>query len=423
MFLSSLFTTVLKHFIEGPPVKSWDLKFHLAASMIKNNSSFWNLPIEEVQIQSFEFKVPSNIIIKEVTLNELYRQKSKSHLEKVLKQYEDVLDDKWKETKDIMSGEWVYLKEGEESRNNEMDKVVFHIHGGGYCLGSAKMARFFTSKYAELVKARVFSTNYRLAPQNQFPASLCDTVAAYLYLIDPEPDAGFKPINPKKIVIAGESAGGGLALATLLFLRDLGLPLPGGAILLSPWVDLTHSMPSFWDTEIINADLIRDTFNIRPSSSLADEFFANAKALSDKIAQKKPAIVGHPSFTEVSRFQLYCANEALAIPYISPMLAESLGNLPPILCMFPFSKSSQVAFEHCGEFIKRVTSIEDNNTSMIDLLKEGVVSPSVSISPSFIAMRVSINGEIKELNEPDRNCLKWDKIGIVPKETTRMKKL
>ncbi|RIB07389.1 Alpha/Beta hydrolase protein [Gigaspora rosea] len=479
MFLSSLFTTVLKHFIEGPPVKSWDLKFHLAASMIKNNSSFWNLPIEEVQIQSFEFKVPSNIIIKEVTLNELYRQKSKSHLEKVLKQYEDVLDDKWKETKDIMSGEWVYLKEGEESRNNEMDKVVFHIHGGGYCLGSAKMARFFTSKYAELVKARVFSTNYRLAPQNQFPASLCDTVAAYLYLIDPEPDAGFKPINPKKIVIAGESAGGGLALATLLFLRDLGLPLPGGAILL---VDLTHSMPSFWDTEIINADLIRDTFNIRPSSSLADEFFANAKALSDKIAQKKPAIVGHPSFTEVSRFQLYCANEALAIPYISPMLAESLGNLPPILCqvggferlrdeaillsnkaaypqeyqlpsystknfekspfkkptkvileiyddmphvwqMFPFSKSSQVAFEHCGEFIKRVTSIEDNNTSMIDLLKEGVVSPSVSISPSFIAMRVSINGEIKELNEPDRNCLKWDKIGIVPKETTRMKKL
>ncbi|KAF0455197.1 alpha/beta-hydrolase [Gigaspora margarita] len=450
--------------------------------MFKNNKSFSSLPIDEAQIQSFEFKVPSNIIIKEVTLNEQYRQKSKSHLEKVLKQYEDVLDDKWKEAKDRISGEWVYIKEYEESRNNEMDKVVFHIHGGAYCLGSAKMSRGFTSKYAELVKARVFSTNYRLAPQNQFPASLCDTVAAYLYLIDPESDAGFKPINPKKIVIVGESAGGGLALATLLFLRDAGLPLPGGAILLSPWVDLTHSMPSFWDTEIINADLISDTFSIRPSSSLADEFIANAKALSDKIAQKTPAIIGHPSFTEVPRFQFYCTNEALAIPYISPMLAESLGNLPPILCqvgeferlrdeaillsykaahpqeyqlpsyssknfekspfkkptkvileiyddmphvwqMFSFSKSSQVAFEHCGEFIKRVTSIENNNTSMIDLLKEGVVSPSVSISPSFIAMRVSINGEIKELNESVQNCLKWDKIGIVPKETMRMKKL
>ncbi|CAG8797933.1 38135_t:CDS:2, partial [Gigaspora margarita] len=434
-----------------PPVKSWDLKFHLAVSMFKNNKSFSSLPIDEAQIQSFEFKVPSNIIIKEVTLNEQYRQKCKSHLEKVLKQYEDVLDDKWKEAKDRISGEWVYIKEDEESRNNEMDKVVFHIHGGAYCLGSAKMTRGFTSKYAELVKARVFSTNYRLAPQNQFPASLCDTVAAYLYLIDPESDAGFKPINPKKIVIVGESAGGGLALATLLFLRDAGLPLPGGAILLSPWVDLTHSMPSFWDTEIINADLISDTFSIRPSSSLADEFIANAKALSDKIAQKTPAIIGHPSFTEVPRFQFYCTNEALAIPYISykaahpqeyqlpsysaknfekspfkkptKVILEIYDDMPHVWQMFSFSKSSQVAFEHCGEFIKRVTFIENNNTSMIDLLKEGVVSPSVSISPSFIAMRVSINGEIKELNESDQNCLKWDKIGIVPKETMRMKKL
>ncbi|KAF0429539.1 alpha/beta-hydrolase [Gigaspora margarita] len=410
--------------------------------MIKNNDDIWNLPIELVQNRFYEFKVPSNIIIKEVTLNERYRQKSKLHLEKGLKQYEDVLDDKWKEPKDMITGEWVYIKEDEESINNEMDKVVFHIHGGAYCIGSAKFARSLTSKYAELAKARVFSTDYRLAPQNQFPASLCDTIAAYLYFIDPEPDAGFKPINPKRIVIAGESAGGGLALATLLFLRDAGLPLPGGAILL---VDLTHSMPSFWDAELIKADFLPDTFNIRPSSSLADEFIANAKALSDKIAQKNPAIIGHPSFIEVHRFQLYCTNEALAIPYVSPLLAESLGNLPPILCspfkkptrvilevyndmphywqMFPFSKSSQISLERCGEFIKRVTSIEDNNTSMIDLLKEDVVSPSISISPSFIGMRVGINGEIRELNETDQNCLKWDKIGIVPKETTRMKKL
>ncbi|CAG8485381.1 13152_t:CDS:2 [Gigaspora rosea] len=423
MNLSLIFTTVLKHFTEGPPVKSWDLKFHLAVAMIKNNDSIWDLPTEGLQNRSYEFKVPSNIIIKEVTLNERYRQKSKLHLEKGLKQYEDVLDDKWKEPKDMITGEWVYIKEDEEIKNNEMDKVVFHIHGGAYCIGSAKLSRALTSKYVELAKARVFSTNYRLAPQNQFPASLCDTIAAYLYLIDPEPDAGFKPINPKKIVIAGESAGGGLALATLLFLRDAGLPLPGGAILLSPWLDLTHSMPSFWDTEIITADLIRDTFNIRPSSSLADEFIADAKSLSDKIAQKKPAIVSHPSFIEVPRFQLYCTNEALAIPYISPLLAESLGNLPPILCMFQFSKSSQISLERCGEFIKRVTSIEDNNTSMIDLLKEDVVSPPISISPSFIGMRVGINGEIRELNETDQDCLKWDKIGIVPKETMRMKKL
>ncbi|CAG8824102.1 20475_t:CDS:2, partial [Dentiscutata erythropus] len=143
--------------------------------------------------------------------------------------------------------------------------------------------------------------------------------AAYLYLLDPGLDAGFKPINPKKIVFAGESAGGGLTLATLLFLRDAGLPLPGGAVVLSPWVDLTHSMPSFWDAEIDKTDYLPKKFGFRkiePSCPVANEFIANAKALSDKIAQKKPTIVGHSSFTEIPRIQIYCANEALAIPYI-----------------------------------------------------------------------------------------------------------
>ncbi|CAG8742801.1 10929_t:CDS:2, partial [Gigaspora rosea] len=258
--------------------------------------------------------------------------------------------------------------------------------------------------------------DYRLAPQSQFPAPLCDTVAAYLYLLNPGLEAGFKPINPKRIVFAGDSAGGGLALATLLFLRDAGLPLPGGVI---GMVDLTHSMQSFWDAEIDKVDFLPKKLGFReigPLSPVADEYIVNAKALSDKIAQKKPTIVGHPSFTEIPRFQLYCANEALAIPYISPMLAESLGDLPPILCMFTFTKPSQVAFERCGDFIKRVTSIENDDISMIDLLKEDVVSPSISISPSFIAMRVNANGEIRELNETDRDCLKWDKIGVVPKD-------
>ncbi|CAG8744370.1 3401_t:CDS:2, partial [Racocetra persica] len=466
-----------------PPVKSWDLKFHIAVTTIRNHINIEKFITDRTQSQSIESTrfntVPSNIIIKEVILDELYRQKSRIHLEKVLKQYEDVLDEKWKEPKDRICGEWIYTKEEGECRNNEIDKVVLHMHGGAYCMGSAKNGRTFTFQFAENAKAQVFSFNYRLAPENQFPAALCDSVAAYLYLINPEPGAGFKPINPKRIVFAGESAGGGLVLGTLLFLRDAGLPLPGGAIGMSPLLDLTHSMPSFWDAEINKAevvDIIFNTHKVWPSSPIMDEYNANVKALSDKISQKKPIIVGHPSFTEVPRFQFYCANEALAISYVSPMLAESLGDLPPILCqvggverfrdevvlfshkatdphkyqlpsyatknfdkspfkkptkvilevyddmphvwhMFTFSKSSQVAFERCCDFIKCVTSIEDNsNTSMNDLLNEEVASPSISISPSFIAMRVGTNGEIKELNETDRDCLKWDKIGVVPKE-------
>ncbi|CAG8721797.1 4231_t:CDS:2, partial [Gigaspora rosea] len=399
-----------------PPGKSWDLKFHLTVAAMKNDDSIFKLPIEESQKKYGEYvgqiNDPSNVVIKEVILDERYRQKSRTHLEKVLKQYEDVLDEKWKEPSDGLHGEWVYTKE--ESQKNEIDKVVLHIHGGGYFMGSAKSSRNFTSKYAEYAKARVLSIDYRLSPQNQFPAALCDSIAAYLYLIDPGSDAGFEPINPKKIVFAGESAGGGLTFATLLFLRDAGLPLPGGAFGLSPWVDLAHSMPSFWDDEVDKADFIPKLLGFRkigPSSPVADEFIANAKALSDKIALKKPTIVGHPSFTEVPRVQLYCANEALAIPYISPMLAESLGDLPPILCLLTSSKPSQVAFERFGKFVNCVTSIDGENIS-INNLKEGIVAPS----SSFIAMRVGAKGEIRELNETDRDCLKWDKIGIVLKE-------
>ncbi|CAG8645683.1 20105_t:CDS:2 [Gigaspora margarita] len=414
---------------ESPLVKSWDLKFQLAMEAIKSFEELSKLPIEQAQelfIQSTKIKVPSNIIVKKVTLDERYRQKSRNHLEKGLKQFEDVIDEKWKEPNDRLYGEWVYAKEEEEIRNNEMDKVVLHMHGGAYYLGSAKSSRSFTIKFAVQAKTRVFSIDYRLSPPNQFPAPLCDCLAAYLYLITPGPDAGFKPINPKKIVIAGESAGAGLAFSMLLFLRDAGMPLPGGAIGLSPWVDLTHSMPSFWDDLVDKVDILPKILGGRkiwPSSPAADEYIANVKALSNKIAQKKPTIVGHPSFTKVPRFQFYCANEALAIPYASPMLAESLGDLPPILFMFSFSKSCKVAFERCCDFIKRVTSVEDNNTSMIDLLKEDVVSPSILISPSLVAMRVSINGETKELNEADRNCLKYSKIGIVPKEAALASKL
>ncbi|KAF0393710.1 alpha/beta-hydrolase [Gigaspora margarita] len=480
MSFSSLVTiipsTVLKHYIEGPPIKSWDLKFHLAVKLLKSDGRLWKLPIVQAQKELIEFtkiKAPSNIIIQKVILDERYRRKSIIHLEKGLKQYEDVLDEKWKEPSDELHGEWVYIKE--DNRNNETDKVVLYMHGGTYYLCSTEYSRIFTFKFAEYAKARVFAIDYRLSPQSQFPASLCDAVAAYLYLINPGSDAGFEPINPKRIVFAGESAGGGLTFATLLFLRDAGLPLPGGAIGLSPWVDLTQSMPSFWDTEIDKVDHFPKSLGLHKivsSSPAKEEYIANAKFLADKIAQKKPTIVGHPSFTEVPRLQFYCANEALAVPYISPMLAESLGNLPPILCqvggqeklhdeailfshkaaspheyqlpsyatknfenspfknptkvilevyddmphvwhIFSFSKPSQIALERCCDFIKRVTFVGDDNASMIDLLQEEVISHTQS--HSFVAMRINKNGETRGLNETDRDCLKWNKIGVVPK--------
>ncbi|CAG8742737.1 12043_t:CDS:2, partial [Cetraspora pellucida] len=333
-----------------PPKKSWDLRLHLAIALIKGNTRFSKIPIEQSQKEfekSFTIKTPPNITTKDVILDDEYRQKSKTYLEKILKQYDDVLDDKWKDPNDKgLYGEWQYINE----KINETDNVILYLHGGGFCVGSSKTVRIISQKFTELAGSRVFAPDYRLSPQNQFPAALCDCIAAYLYLINPGPNAGFEPINPKRIILAGESAGGNLVFTTLLSLRDAELPLPAGAIILSPWVDLTQSMPSKWNSELDKVDYIPselDFFIKFPLSPAMNEFHANAKALADKIALKNPKIVSHPSFTEVPRFQLYCANEALAIPYIrqvilssikkfnsgsTPMLAESLGNLPPILC-------------------------------------------------------------------------------------------
>ena len=100
---------------------------------------------------------------------------------------------------------------------------------------SASTHRFLTISISRYTECRVFAINYRLAPETRFPGQLHDAVSAYMRLTV---DMG---IPPEHIVIAGDSAGGGLALATLMYLRDNQYPLPSGAILQSPWVDLTMS--------------------------------------------------------------------------------------------------------------------------------------------------------------------------------------
>ncbi len=109
--------------------------------------------------------------------------------------------------------------------------TVLYLHGGAYCVGSPATHRAITSHIARRTAARVFVADYRLAPEHPFPAALDDAVAAYRALLR---DGG----SPQRIAIIGDSAGGGLALATALRLRELGDPLPAALVLFSPWVDL-----------------------------------------------------------------------------------------------------------------------------------------------------------------------------------------
>jgi acetyl esterase/lipase len=110
------------------------------------------------------------------------------------------------------------------------DIVLLYLHGGGYFGCSAETHRSITVYFA-LHGFRVFAPDYRLAPENRFPAAVEDAVAYYRALLS----AGYLPQN---IVVAGESAGGGLALSLMLSLRAAGVPLPAAAALFSPWTDL-----------------------------------------------------------------------------------------------------------------------------------------------------------------------------------------
>ena len=117
-------------------------------------------------------------------------------------------------------------------------RVVLYLHGGGYVIGSPRSHRHLAAALASAGGANALLLDYRLAPEHPFPAAVDDAVAAYRWLLD-------QGTAPRHIVIAGDSAGGGLTVATLLALRDASVPLPAGGVCISPWVDLTCSAESY----------------------------------------------------------------------------------------------------------------------------------------------------------------------------------
>ena len=122
--------------------------------------------------------------------------------------------------------------------NADARHVFFHLHGGGYVLGHPDGSRAFTAAFAREAHCPVVSIDYRLAPEHLFPAAVNDSLAAYGALL-----AG--GTAPDAIAIGGESAGGGLAVATLIAAREAGLKMPASMALISPWADMRCNAESF----------------------------------------------------------------------------------------------------------------------------------------------------------------------------------
>ncbi|GBB83153.1 hypothetical protein RclHR1_00010035 [Rhizophagus clarus] len=472
----------IKHYLNGPPRPSWDLKFHLTWAMLKSAlESSHTTTIEQAQKNFSLFGLtPADEVINEFKIKNEYRYEAQAHIDKILKPYEHVLDTEWKDLKDdgIIS-EWVQ-NPNDGWENREIRKTILYLHGGGYCTCSKESHRNVTCSLTKKTNARVLgkfkinlkriqplinylvkisfiAINYRLAPQNQFPAALQDALAAYLYLLNPPKDAGFEPLNPKNIVIAGDSAGGALSLALGLAIRDSDLPPCAGIIGLSPWVDLTQSTPSVLNNECI--DYVPNTVAgaTFAESQVYSEYKEKAAALTAKIKnQNLGPKIWHDSFDRPNgRFQLYAPNEGLAIPYVSPMLAESLCNLPPLLLTIgdderlrdetiyfahrsseptkykgpsynagkfeksPFQTPTNTTLEiyedmpHVFQFMEHACT-EKSYERMAEFVDRVTNSLNESLPPSSYNY-ISAKGEISpSLKEYHKEVLKWEKIGILP---------
>ncbi|KAK8158065.1 hypothetical protein BKA80DRAFT_312428 [Phyllosticta citrichinensis] len=289
----------------------------------------------------------------------------------------------WRGENTHLKADWVEMRKDYSERRAAQDptgqRIILYIHGGAYYFGSVEEHRYQIQRHARKLKARVFAPRYRLSPQFPFPCGIHDAIAAYLYLLQDH--------HPSTILVAGDSAGGGMALSLLVTLRDQGIPLPAGGILLSPWVDLTHSFPSLlgdgkldyipshgfshkpsmaWpppnadDLEAIKkgsvemnassgkskSPTVKDTkeegenrargysFEKQVDGQAPDPLDSSAKAAGSSFVLPPPNLtvtIDGKLITIKDQIQLYAANHLLNHPLVSPVLQPTLGGLPPLL--------------------------------------------------------------------------------------------
>ncbi|KAJ6520091.1 Alpha/Beta hydrolase protein [Mycena sanguinolenta] len=297
---------VIAHNIWGPRRKSWGIEMTLITSFMRGagrHSALVDIAtIRMAMSLSGLIPLPSDALVTPVTFR-VRRRKLRGILADL-----DAAETGRRE----LSGEWVVGRrtwqrlqsEWQQRRaaaaastekanmpEQKRERVVLYIHGGAFFLSSAASQRLISIPLSKYTDARVFALDYRLAPETRFPGPLHDAVSAYLRLVED------LHIPAENIIVCGDSAGGGLALALLMYLRDNAYPLPSAAILMSPWVDLTMSCES-WESN--------EPFDVVPFPTAANHMNPIALYLGEGLEQY------------------------LTHPYASPLFGDFTG-LPPLL--------------------------------------------------------------------------------------------
>jgi salicylate hydroxylase len=223
--------------------------------------------------------------------------------------------------------------------------VVLHLHGGGFAFGSADCSVEYGERLARAVGGRCLALNYRLAPEHPYPAAVVDAVAAYRWLLA----QGYRA---SEILISGESAGGGLAVSTTMSLRDSGIALPAGVIVLSPFVDCTLSSKSIDQRDgqdpILDRDILTymatSYFQSHPASDpLVSPVFGDLKGLPPLLIQaaKEEGLVD-----DAKRLAQRAKADGVAVDL--HLYDERMH----IFSLFPFLESAGKALSEISEFAR-----------------------------------------------------------------------
>ncbi|KAF9547678.1 hypothetical protein EC957_008035 [Mortierella hygrophila] len=215
--------------------------------------------------------------------------------------------------------------------------AVLYFHGGGYYTGSKEEHRVLIGPLVRRLgkHVRILTINYRLAPQHPFPAALVDALSCYMWLLDQSVSEtfGFTTTNPQRptdnfqprqIVFMGDSAGGGLALALSLLLRDHAspsIPQPVKIVTWSPWLDLSQALPSFKENALTDCIPYEDFTHLH--SGAVDGMFGHEEFPEEAQEEGRKAVR--------QRAQVYCPDSCLKMKYVSPLYEKDFSGIPDVL--------------------------------------------------------------------------------------------
>jgi acetyl esterase/lipase len=255
-----------------------------------------------------------------------------------------------------IKGQWVSVGETQPQR------LVLYLHGGGFVSGSLESHRALVARLCKAAGAVALMLDYRLAPEFPFPAGLRDAVDGYRFLIG----RGFAP---ESLVLAGDGAGGGLAFAALMAIRNAQLPMPAACVALSPWADMTLTGWSMLQNAKTDASLSFELLFLsarhylkgaNPADPYASPVFGSLRDF--------PPIMVHAGSHEILRDDASRLGELAAAANI-PVSVEIYDGMPHLFQASPSASEAKVSLTRLGQFIRLRTS-QRPQTAKVNALKQ-----------------------------------------------------